>query len=170
MNQGLVLLVAVVAGIVCLIALFAVLQAFFPRPVERARHAIEDQPVRAFLVGLVNLVFLLALGAGLGALRSNLGWRFLDLILLLLFALFLVGAAFGLAGLVQVLGARLMPQRAPAARTAWGTAALTLACLTPYVGWFGLLTYSVMLGLGAFLIGLFSGRANGGVEQASPAL
>ena len=57
--------------------------------------------------------------------------------------------------MVQIVGARLMPGGQGLRPAIWGTVALTLGCLTPYVGWFGLLPYVVIRGLGAFVLTLF---------------
>lgn len=169
MNEGVFgLMMGIVFGVPCLMAFFAVLAALFPRAVERTRKVIDDQPLRAFLVGLVNLIFLVALALGLGSLRDSLDWAFLAIVQLLVLTVLLVGVTFGLAGLVQVLGVRLAPSRGPIGRTMWGTGALALACLIPYVGWFGLLAYAMMLGMGGFILSWFGPRADASDRPQEP--
>jgi hypothetical protein len=160
MDQGIGMLVLLIVVATSLVALFAVMGVLFPRTLERTRAAVEELPARSFLIGLVNLVFVLAIGLGLGALRASLGLGFLDLITLLLLILLVGVITFGLAAVVQAVGGRLLPGRSELAQRIWGAVALVLACLTPYVGWFGLLPYLALTGLGAFILGWLGGRAS----------
>jgi hypothetical protein len=155
MNQPLAAFLLITGSALCLVALFLVLETLFPRLVARTHDAAEAMPGRAFLLGLVNFLFLFALLAVLSALGENLRIGALQLLALLVLALLLILLTFGLAGVAQLLGARLAPERGPLARTLWGAAALTLACLTPFLGWFGLLPYTALLGLGAFILSWF---------------
>jgi hypothetical protein len=127
----------------------------FKRPVERTLRVAQALPARSFLIGLVNAVFVLALAFGLGALGSNLGVPVVGLLALLLVACLAVATTFGLAGMVKAIGASLAPTASELRRTIWGTVALALACLAPYVGWFGLLPYVALRGLGAFILSWF---------------
>jgi hypothetical protein len=43
----------------------------------------------------------------------------------------------------------------PALRTAYGAVILALACALPFIGWFGLLPYAGLLGIGAFILSFF---------------
>jgi hypothetical protein len=149
----------VVVGI-CLIALFGVLEALFPRTVERTRRVADESPRRALLIGLVNLIFLVAAGFGIGALHNRSALAFF---VLLAFMFLMIGITLGLAGMVQVVGSRLFPERIGLQRTGWGAGALVLACLVPYVGWFGLLPYLALTGLGAFLLSWFGEPSQGPV-------
>jgi hypothetical protein len=163
---GLLLLPFVVGA--SLVALFAVMGVFFSRTLERTRAVIEELPARSLLIGLVNLLFVLAIAFGLGALRKSMGPSYLDLLALLVLAFLVVGVTFGLAAAVQVVGARLLPERGPLAQRMWGSVALVLACLVPYVGWFGMLPYLALTGLGALILSWFGGRTrrNGGLPEA----
>jgi hypothetical protein len=160
MDQGIGMLVLVIVVGTSLVALFAVMGVLFTRTLERTRAAVEELPARSFLIGLVNVLFLLAIILGLGALRNSMGPSYLDLLVVLILALLAVGIAVGLAALVQVVGERLLPDRSSLAQRIWGAVALVLACLTPYVGWFGLLPYLALTGLGAFILGWLGGRAS----------
>ncbi len=157
MEQPFTLLIAVLLGLallaVSLIAFFGVLAALFGRRVERARQLAAQTPARAFLVGLVNCLFLGAISLGLIALSRAIG-PIAALPALAILAVLAIGLAFGLAGVAQLLGERLFPGRDGLARTALGTLALALGCVLPYAGWYGLLPYLALLGLGAFVIGL----------------
>ena len=75
---------------------------------------------------------------------------------LLVLALIAVAVAFGLAGLVQLIGSRLIPERPGLRRTAAATLALGWACTLPFIGWFGLLPFAAALGMGAFMLTFFT--------------
>jgi hypothetical protein len=158
MGQILSALVIAILGVVCLIALFFVLGVLFPRQVENTHTAAEAEPGRAFLVGLVNLVFLSALVLALASIADKRGLAILQLLALLILALLVVGVTFGLSGMAHLVGQRILPERSGMQRTLWGSLALILASLTPFVGWFGLFPYVGMQGLGGFVLGLFSRR------------
>jgi hypothetical protein len=160
MDQGIGMLVLLIVVCTSLVALFAVMGVLFPRTLERTRAAVEELPARSFLSGLVNVLFVLAIVFGLGALRNRLGPSYLDLLALLVLAILVVGVTFGLAAVVQAVGGRLLPGRSELAQRTWGAVALVLACLTPYVGWFGLLPYLALTGLGACILGWLGGRAS----------
>jgi hypothetical protein len=159
MDQGFGMILVAVLGLLCLAALFLVLGVLFPTAVERTRTSAETSLGRAFLLGLVNFVFVVAVGLGIGAVNQNLSFWLLGVIVALLALALIVALTFGLAGMVEVVGERLSPDRGRVRRTAWGTAALALGCLTPYVGWFGLLPFVALTGIGAFVLGWYTNRA-----------
>jgi len=155
MAQIIELLLAVVLSGVSIVALLAVVGALFPRTVENGRQVAERMPGRAFLLGLVNALFLTAVFFASYALGSNLDLFILYLPGLGALALAVAGATFGLVSLVNLVGSRLFPERFGLDRTARAGFILVLACWTPFVGWFALLPYALSLGLGAVIIGLF---------------
>ena len=161
MNQLIGLLVAVPLLSATLVGLFIVMNALFTPWIARTCQAAETQAARSFLVGLVNLVFVGALISAVIALADNTGLDFVIVLAVLLAAILAIAATFGLAAMVQVVGARLMPGGQGLRPAIWGTVALTLGCLTPYVGWFGLLPYVVIRGLGAFVLTLFGKHQRG---------
>ncbi len=161
MNQLIGLLVAVPLLSATLVGLFIVMNALFTPWIARTCQAAETQAARSFLVGLVNLVFVGALISAVIALADNTGLDFIIVLAVLLAAALAIAAAFGLAAMVQIVGARLMPGGQGLRPAIWGTVALTLGCLTPYVGWFGLLPYVVIRGLGAFVLTLFGRHQKG---------
>lgn len=156
---GPVLLIAL--GAICLIALFVALGAFFPRRIDRTRREADRAPGRSFLIGLVNVLFLVGLALALQG--SGLAMRVgaLRVLIFILAALGIVAVTFGLASMVELAGERLFPKTDPMPRTIGGGAVMILACLTPYVGWFGFFPYVAMRGLGAFLLGWWTGRGEG---------
>jgi MFS family permease len=162
--EGLAALVLILVIGVTLIAMFSVLSALFPRLIGRSREIAEASPKRSFIIGAVNGVFSLAVIAALSALAEQ-GAKWLALPTVLLLVLLVIGLAIGLATMVQVVGARLFPDDGERRQVAKGSAVLILACLTPFVGWFGLLTYIALVGLGAFVAGFFPGHTS---EAPSP--
>jgi len=158
MDQMLGILVVAVLSVVCLAALFLVMGVLFPAAVERTRRSADTAPGRSFLLGLVNFIFVVAIGLGLGALVRSLGLAFLGVIVVLLAVALILALTFGLAGMVEVVGGRLTPDRGRVRKTGWGTVALALGCLTPYVGWFALFPFVALTGIGAFVLGWYSGR------------
>jgi hypothetical protein len=155
MNEGLILLIVLIAASPCLVALFTVLEVLFPRVVASTRRAAEEVAGRAFVVGLVNALFLGAVAVALFAVGEEQRNNLANVLGLLVLALLGLGVTFGLAGMVQLIGTRLVPERSERWRTILGATALILACFTPLVGWLGLLPYVGLLGLGAFIIGHF---------------
>jgi hypothetical protein len=158
MDQLLGLLIAVPLFGATLVGLFVVMNALFTPWIARTCEAAETQAARSFLVGLVNLIFGAALIAAIIALADNTGLDFVIVLAVLLAAVLVIATAFGLAAMVQVVGARILPGGQGLRPLIWGTIVLTLGCLTPYVGWFGLLPYVALRGLGAFVLALFSTR------------
>lgn len=141
--------------VLSLVAFFAVVGAFFPHRVSRIETVVEAMPGRSFVVGLVNLVFFGAVMLVLFSLAERFngaGLRALGVIFLVVLS---IGVSFGLAGVVQIVGARIKDEAGGLVRTAWGTVLLALACGLPFIGWFGLLPYAASLGLGAFILSFF---------------
>ena len=144
---------------VSLVAFFPVLEAFFSKRISRTRRIIDDLPGRSFWVGLANFIFALILLFalfGLGRAIGRGGERVLVLLSPVILVPLAIGLMLGLAAVVRVAGERLLPEKGSLARSIWATAALIAACSLPFVGWFILLPYVCFLGLGAFVLGLFS--------------
>jgi hypothetical protein len=156
MEQLLGLLIAVPLLGATLVGLFAVMNALFTSWIARTSEAAETQAARSFLVGLVNLIFGAALIAAIIALADGTGLDFLIVLAVMLAAVLVIAAAFGLAAMAQIIGARILPGGQGLRPLIGGTVALALGCLVPYVGWFGLLPYVVLRGLGAFVMVLFA--------------
>jgi hypothetical protein len=142
--------------ILSLVAFFAVIRALFPNRVARTEAAIDAVPGRSFTVGLVNLVFFGAVMLVLFSLAERFHGGGLRLLGVIFLAALSIGVSFGLAGVVQIIGARIKDQAEGLVRTAWGSVLLALACALPFVGWFGLLPFAASLGLGGFILSFFS--------------
>jgi len=154
MNDGVAMLIAAPVVFGSLVALFSLLRVLFPGQVGSAKAATIEMPGRSLALGTVNLVFLSIIVAAFGALGGGGGGVF-QLLALILLGLLAIALAFGLAGMSVLIGERLLPDATHTRQTAWGAAALVLASLTPFLGWFGLFPYLAIQGLGGFLIGLF---------------
>ena len=154
MNDGVAMLIAAPVVFGSLVALFSLLRVLFPAQVGSAKAATIEMPGRSLALGTVNLVFLSIIVAAFGALGGGGGGVF-QLLALILLGLLAIALAFGLAGMSVLIGERLLPDATHTRQTAWGAAALVLASLTPFLGWFGLFPYLAIQGLGGFLIGLF---------------
>jgi hypothetical protein len=143
-------------GTLALVAFFVVLVALFPRRIGRTQAIAEGMPARSFVVGLVNLIFGAAVVLALLALAQWTGIRLLGVPALAVLALITVAVAFGLGGLVQLIGARMLPERPGLRRTAAATLALGWASTLPFIGWFGLLPLAAAWGTGAFILTFFT--------------
>lgn len=155
MRDPIVLLLLVLLSGVCLMALFLVVEALFPRAVEQTRLAATESPTRSLILGLVNAIFLSALAIAI----MSLNVEALNLIALVLLAILVAGLAVGLTAMARFLGLRLFPGMGEIKRTLAGSLVLILACLMPVVGWFGLFPYVGLRGLGAFVMAMARRRS-----------
>ena len=160
MREGLgpLLLVLIGApGLVCLLSLGTVL---FPRIAGAAQRAAAAMPGRSLLLGVVNLLFLAALLVVLTAAgeRVGAGGGLFEALALAPALTLAAGLTLGLAAMSALIGNRLVPQRGPLSQVVIGAAAIVLAGLTPFLGWFLFFPYLALVGLGGVVIGLF-GRA-----------
>jgi len=160
---GVILIVLV--GLVSLIAFFIVVKALFPNRVERSRFHAHRSPGRAFMVGLVNLVFFAALALAFFGLADAVGVQLLQILAMLILIIPAIGIVIGLGGIVVMTGERLAPEMVDHRRTGLGALALSLACAIPVVGWFGLLPYLCLLALGASILSLFRRRVEADQED-----
>lgn len=161
MEPGVRAVVIGIAATITVVALFMAVAALFVGRVERGRRAADDSPGRSFAVGAVNVLFLGALGLGFSALVDATGQDVFQLPALLFLSLLAILVTFGLTCVAVLLGSRLFPTASPFRRRLGGGIVLTLAALTPFVGWFGLLPYAAFLGSGAMILGLLRGAAPG---------
>lgn len=141
-----------------LIPFFIVVGTLFPKRVVKTGTILNLMPGRAFAVGLVNVVFFLAVGLVFLTVAdhvSDLLKTILMLPALIIFTVLAITLSFGLTGLVQLIGERIAPGQSVWRRTLWGTLLLGIGCAVPWVGWFLLLPYAACLGIGAFITSFF---------------
>ncbi len=164
MSDLAIMILALLAIGFCLMALFPVLSALFPDRVQRTRQAAAAMPVRSFLLGMVNFLFFGALALLFLALSENIHGIFAFPAFLFL-TLLAIGISFGMSGVVRLAGARLFADRSALQQAVFGTLGIYLACLTPLIGWFGLLPYTSWLGMGAFILSFFPGVGSQKIES-----
>ena len=155
MDQPVALLSGFIALMAVLFGLFASSAALFPRAAWLAQRAAEESPGRSLLIGAVNTGFVLAIALTLTASRGPI----LTFLGATVAAAGLAGTAVGLAGVVTMIGKRLTRRGSSLSEILAGTAVLSLACATPFFGWFVVLPGIVFLGLGGFILGWFRRRA-----------
>ena len=158
MNQVFPILVLAILSAVCLVALFMTLHAFFTRILERTRSIAAERASRSFLTGFLNIIFLAALSIALAALGQSSGIALFFVLAFLIGLVLLLGILFGTTAMVLLLKERLFPGQLGNRPFALAGTTAILACLTPYIGWFGLFPYIGFRGLGAFVIALVEVR------------
>ena len=157
MREGLGPLLVLIGapGLICLLTLVTVL---FPRIAGAAQRSAAAMPGRSLLLGVVNLLFFTALVVVLTAAGERASSRsgVLEVLALAPALVLAAGMTVGLAAMSALIGDRMVPQRGPISQVVIGAAALVLAGLTPFLGWFLFFPYVALVGLGGVLIGLFS--------------
>lgn len=141
-----------------LAAYFLVIVALFAKRVTKAQRIINQMPARAIGIGLVNFLFFGVIAMILLSVAENTDGAIkviLTIPALLIAALMTIILSFGLAGMVNLVGERIMPEHSSLKKTVWGTMMLTFASALPFVGWFLLLPYVLFLGFGAVILGFF---------------
>jgi small-conductance mechanosensitive channel len=166
---------------ISLSALLVTVNLLVPVTVEAARRKMEADLVRSFLVGLVNLIFALALLVLLGFITTlfeqsgsngvtlNLGqiigpgiFVVLGVLLALTVLLFTLR---GLSAFTSMVGARIGVAKSPFWSDVHGGLLLILACLTPYIGWFVFTPFVLSVGLGASVQTLLRKKTKASVEE-----
>lgn len=135
-----------------LISMLAAVNLLLPAPVQRAREALETSFGRAFLLGLVNGLFILVAGGLLLRLGEGMGGIIGAILILLLLCLALglvVFLAIGLTAFTKLVGERMGAGRSVFGNHLRGSALIVLAGLTPYLGWFVFTPFVLFAGLGA---------------------
>jgi hypothetical protein len=176
---GLVLII-LFSGIT-LTAMLVTVNLLVPVTVEAARKKIEAGLARSFLVGLVNLIFTLALLLLLGFIISlfkqsnsngttnNLGQIFVPGIFMVLGVLVALTAFLfilrGLSALTSLLGARIGTAKSPFWSEVNGSLLLTIACLPPYIGWFVFTPFILCISLSGSVQTLFQKKPKKTAEE-----
>ncbi|MGD8552675.1 MAG: hypothetical protein PVH60_02520 [Anaerolineales bacterium] len=151
MDQGLIVLLLSVIVFFCILAMFIVIQALFKSWIEESKRHAREAAGRSFSIGFVNALLLTALSFGFWVLGENTAFAVFSILGLLLMTALIIAAVFGLTAMAMLISERVLPETHGWRQLAGGGGMLTLACLTPYVGWFGLLPYVVFRGLGGFI-------------------
>jgi hypothetical protein len=143
---------------IALAAYFLVIGVLFANRAAKTQRVITTMPGRSFGVGLVNFVFFGVIAVILFSVADKAG-AFGKVILtipaLLITAVLAVMLSFGLTGMANLLGERIFPEATSWRQTVLGTMTLSFACTLPFAGWFLLFPYVGLVGIGAFILGLF---------------
>ncbi|MBI9042851.1 MAG: hypothetical protein JEZ06_00105 [Anaerolineaceae bacterium] len=149
------LFIAVIVSGICLTALFLALSSLFPHYTNKIQKNTKKMKGRSFILGLINTIFFLAIILGIIALADSIGLQFIYLFAFILIGIFIIGLILGLTALVQFMGEKISPEGSPNKQIISGALVLILACLTPFIGWFGFFPFLGMTGVGAVVITLF---------------
>lgn len=127
-------------------------EACAPLRVERARANYERRPLRTTLLGLI----VSAPVVGIGLALSSVPRGPVKLVGLILIMLTVLAGLFGSAGLTRLIGQRLAsPADAvqPWRRVLRGGIVLSVSFVLPFIGWFMVLPFTLISGVGALLSG-----------------
>ena len=142
----------------CLFGFFIVMNVLFPEQISKTRNILQQTVRRSFWIGLVNVLFFLPVALVLLSLSNTTSGPLAAIIMfpgLIMLGVLLGLASFGLTCTVNRIGEQMMPEQNLLKRTFWGTLFLSLACGLPFVGWFLLLPYILIIGVGAAILGFF---------------
>jgi hypothetical protein len=156
-----------------LAAYFLSINALFQMRVGKTKAIIQSMPGRSLGVGLVNFFFFSVIAIVLISISDQIDNEFLKGVMMLP-ALIIIGfillmLSFGLAGMVNLIGERIIPQASLWKQTILGTLCLSLGCVLPFAGWFLLFPYVGFMGIGAFILGMFQRESKAeifGTEKA----
>jgi len=158
MTDILRLLLIILLLTISLAAYLLVIGALFSNRVAKTQRVINQLTGRSFLVGFVNFLFFGVIAIVLFSVADSAGGAIqviLTIPALLITALLTVILSFGLAGMVNIVGERILPEHSSLKKSAWGTVILTFACALPFAGWFLLFPYTGLVGFGAVILGFF---------------
>jgi MFS family permease len=150
-NPWLIVFVLVLIG-AGLAALTVLCNTMFPDFVRRARDLAAQRTRRAFLVGLINLLFFGLIALGLLTTRA-VALRPLGVVAATIVLTFLV---IGAAVVALWVGERLRPNDSSVTRQVLaGIVTIELAEMYPLVGWIVVPLVCASIGLGAVILALF---------------
>ena len=125
--------------------------ALFPALVERTSHQYQTHPVKITLMGLLMLLPL----AGLGALIGHPAHPVAKAASVVMYGVPALLGLLGSAGLSQRIGSGLpsaIDELHPWRRELRGGIVLSLTFLLPFIGWFVVMPWAIVSGLGAVVV------------------
>jgi hypothetical protein len=155
MEVDMTLIIGIISWL-CAIAFFLIIEALFAKIVEQCHVIVEENTGRSFWIGLVNTIFFSALIALFLFLADRIGQPLIAITSVILFVIFIIGMIFGLAAVIQVIGDKVFTDYSGFRKKSFSAGLILLGCLTPYIGWFGLLPYILIVSFGAFAIRTFT--------------
>ena len=140
--------------LLCYVVYWLASAALFPAVVERAKLQYDTRPVRATLAGLGLALPFIALSVGIGSVAHPAA-KVLGVALICIPVLY---GLLGSAGLALRIGAGLkssLDDTQPWRRMLRGSVVLSLTFLLPVIGWFIVMPWAIISGLGAAVIAMF---------------
>jgi len=153
----------ILGALIVFISYWLAAAALFPAVVDRARQQYHAHAVKVTLLGLVLTVPLVAIGAFIGK-AAHPAAKAASVVI---YAVPVLLGLLGSAGLSQRIGCGLpsaIDEQHPWRRVLRGSIVLALTFLLPFVGWFIVLPWTIVSGLGAALVCLSQKQ----IEAAPP--
>ncbi len=155
MNETITGLLLVTLSLMCLTAYLTVWRALFAERIASLQSIAASTPLRAFVIGLINLTFFGLVALALASIAGRGGAAaLLWLPALIALVCLIVALSFGLSAFAQTLGERLLPSTRPLRQSLIGALLLIGGSLLPVAGWLVLLPFVACVGVGAFVMGL----------------
>ncbi len=155
MNETLTGLLLVTISLLCLAAYLVVWRTLFTERVTLLQSIARATPLRAFVIGLINLTFFGVVALALASIAGRGGAAaLLWLPALIALVCLVVALSFGLSAFAQTLGEQLLAHATPMRQSLFGALLLIAGSLLPIAGWLVLLPFVACVGVGAFVIGL----------------
>ncbi|MBI5092710.1 MAG: hypothetical protein HZB26_09755 [Candidatus Hydrogenedentes bacterium] len=139
------LILGTLVTVVCYWLLF---EACAPARVDRARRNYERRPIRITLLGLLVSAPVIAIGMAMVSAPAGLA----KVIGLTLIMLLVLSGLLGSAGLTRMIGQRLesaVDSAQPWRRVLRGGVVLAVSFVMPFIGWFLVLPFALISGVGA---------------------
>lgn len=144
----------IVGFLLCYVVYWLASSALFPAVVERAKQQYDTRPVRATLLGILLALPFIALSLVTGQVPHPAA-KMLGVVLIGIPILY---GLLGSAGLALRIGAGLkssIDDTQPWRRMLRGSVVLSLTFLLPVIGWFIVMPWAIISGLGAVVIAMF---------------
>ncbi len=148
-------------------ALWLLSRGLYPRQIENIANYLEKSLVKPFFIGVPIAAATFFTVAALGGKKSP----FMDIAMFLILGAFLFYANIGVAGFATMIGRRLpspVDAERPWKSTVRGGTALVLSFVFPFLGWFCILPFSLIIGAGALTNRLITGRKKTGALVLQP--
>lgn len=152
MFQGTQLLITVIIGGICTTAFFVLIDTLFTNLVREGKEIAEDSLSRSFWLGLINGIFFLALAVLFIFPSEKIGTPLIALPGLFFGGVFIIGAIIGLSSMIQLIGDRLFHEQSPSKKKIYAAGITILGCLSPFLGWYVLFPYLILVGFGSYVI------------------
>ena len=144
----------IVGFLLCYVVYWLAGAALFPAIVERAKQQYDTRPVRATLLGLLLALPFIALSIVTGKVAHPAA----KMVGVALIGIPVLYGLLGSAGLALRIGAGLkssLDDTQPWRRILRGSVVLSLTFLLPVIGWFIVMPWTIISGLGAAVIAMF---------------